>query len=297
MSGAMQPVITHPDLIRANIFLARGDKAEARRMLGNYLKQRKLANMHDDPFILWLDAQTRADATERLQQLRLLVATTPPDNPYHRLAQHTLDIAHEEHPAKNNRLTARIIAIVLAIGALLGAGWLLTNLFAPTIPSVALITAEPTAEITETFLPTEVPVRLTALATETSVLSYDEGILTFTAIEDNAVRVVNRFSGERVQPIEGARFFVVFFTFECRIGICEQPPEATLTLVQSDDFTFVVRDDLSIGGLAPLAPIAFGIQTSGAFVFEIPFIGLPVRLEVAPKSRKNLPLEINLPVQ
>lgn len=293
----MHPVICHPDLIRANIFLARGDKAEARRMLGNYLKQHKLANMHDDPFILWLDAQTRADATERLQQLRLLVATTPPDNRYHQLAQYTLDIAQEERPNKDNRLSSRIVPIVLAIGALLGVGWLLSNLFIPSVPSVARATDEPTAEMTETLVPTDIPVRLTALAPETSIVSYDEGILTFTAIEDNAMRVVNRFSGERVQPIEGARFFVVFVTFECRIGICEQPPEASLTLVQSDEFTFVSRDDLGIRGIAPFAPIAFGIQSSGAFVFEIPFIGLPLRLEIAPKSRKNSPLEINLPVQ
>jgi hypothetical protein len=61
-------------------------------------------------------------------------------------------------------------------------------------------------------------------------------------------------------------------SFECRSGVCDQPPEANLTLQIDTDTRIAPRPDLVIAGDAPLAPIALGRVTTGWVVFEIPVI-------------------------
>ncbi len=83
--------------------------------------------------------------------------------------------------------------------------------------------------------------------------------------------------------------------FECRSGVCDQPPEADLTLLLDDATAIQPRSDLSLGGEATLSPVALGRVTTGWIIFEIPLISRAIALNVSARGNPTFdPLSIRL---
>jgi hypothetical protein len=268
--------MTSSEVIRAAIALAQGDRAEARRWLLRHTGT-------PTPQTQWLEAQTLPTREERLVALRVLALRLPADDPYAQLARETLATEERFNAPQASSWHARGLAALLGVLAFVGVVLLLPGLLAgqeppppPPTQAAALITPEVTADASPTLM-LSMPRSLVI-----DPILYTGGQLQITAIEDGAQQVISTLTGQSVQPITGAQFFVVYVTFECRIGICDRPPQATLTLVQSDGFEFEAREHLTVLGSQPLEPVALGIETSGAIVFEVPLIGVPARLHVQP---------------
>jgi hypothetical protein len=282
----------HPDIIRVFALLAQGDRQEARRWLQTFLKNYPQYVNNNDPLILWLDAQTRATREERLQQLRLLTAMSDPQNEYYLLARHLLSIEEQENPTNTRRFIPIAIGLTVLIVLIGLAGVLLTP--ASTLPvTPTAIAVQATLSLTPTSSPTPLPILVTALAIPPRI-TYEAGQLQITAIEDLSLRVVSRSTRQLVQPIQGARFYVLYVTFECLVGVCQDPPEADLTLIQVDGFTFEPREDVIPLDTPALEAVALGIPTSGAIVFEIPFVGMPTVLRILPEGAEQ-PIDLRLP--
>lgn len=281
-----------PEWIRATLLMAQGDRAEAQRWLEAHLNEypqdaQQLA-------VQWLRAQVSPSREERLLLLRGLLRTAPASDPYHQLARETLAIEERDVRPAAPQWRKPLVAAGLGGVALLALGWGALNVLSPpagptpTVDVVAEVTAEAT-ELPVPTLPAPQPIRVTL-----PPIRYDAGELTVVAIEDGAVSVVSRASGNLVTPITGAQFFAVSLSFECRIGICAQPPQATLTLVESDGFTFAPREDIRLTGDGGFPPVALGILSEGVVIFEVPVIGVPEQLIITPLNDQERPLMLDL---
>jgi hypothetical protein len=185
-----------------------------------------------------------------------------------------------------------VIASLVGV-AIVGVLWGAINLFAPQPPQVAAVpTTESTPEVTPEPAPTLPPSNPQAVLIAPVV--YEAGQLQVVAIEDGSQSVVDAFSGAPLQPITGAQFYLVYLTFECRIGICATPPMATITLLSTDGFVFVPREDVRVVGADDFMPVALGIPSNGVLVFEVPVIGVPETLLVIPNVEGAAALEISL---
>jgi hypothetical protein len=212
----------------------------------------------------------------------MLALKLPVDDPYAQLARQTLAVEDQFAAPEVRSWRVRGLAALLGVLAVVGIVMLLPGLFAgqdvppPPTEAASLLLPELTPDITLTTV-FSMPRNLSI-----EPILYAGGQLQITAIEDGAQQVISTLTGQSVKPITGAQFFVVYLTFECRIGICDRPPQAALTLVQSDGFEFEARENLSVLGSQPLEPVALGIETQGVVVFEVPLIGVPERLHVQP---------------
>lgn len=274
----------HPVLIKANIALFKGDRLEAQRLLDEYYAQHK--EQRNAPEVLWLDAQTRPTREERLQQLEYLVQTLPPENKYHRIArQHLKD--ESDYAAKLNPpprfWQRRVLRIALwmwlwvIVGGILAVG-MLNPLINPVVSPTPIATEVIAVQPTRTLLP---DMSIT-LAPENHALRFDAGILQVVSVEDNSQRVVDASTGEIIAPVPGARFYALRVVFECRLALCENPPEAALALRVDDRFVIDARADVLIEGTQPLQSIALGRTAAGWIIFEIPAAGKVSYLQITP---------------
>ncbi len=274
----------HPILIKANIALFKGDRLEAQRLLDDYYSQHK--DQRHMPEVLWLDAQTRPTREERLQQLDYLVQNLPPDDKYHRIArQHLKDEA--DYAAKLNpapRFWQRRLAgfpiwlwLLFLVGGIFAISALNTVLNPVPLPTPAA------TEIIAT-LPTRTPLpdMSSTLAPEQHALRFEAGILQILAVEDTSLRVVLASTNELIAPVPGARFYALRVVFECRLAVCERPPEADLALRVDDRFVINARTDVLIENTAPMESIALGRAASGWIIFEIPAAGQVSYLQITP---------------
>lgn len=271
-----------PELVRATVLLTQGDRMEAAHWLGLYLRENPDAAQV--PQVRWLQAQAATARDERLLQLRAL-ARIPGEDRYRQLARQSLAIEERYAQPLQTRQRWRKWWIILGVlGAVAGVLVLLAILMpAPAVALVTTATAVPTPTATPvlTATPAAAPMALGSEPVE-----YNAGVLLVEAVEDGAQNVVTS-EGQPAIPIIGAHFYVVYVSFECRIGICQRPPEADVTLLQDDNFEFVPRTDLSVWGVPPLGAVALGIPTTGVIVFEIPIIGVPESLRIAPRDERN----------
>lgn len=282
-------------LIQANIALFAGTYPEARRLLDEVHASRDLTP-EDVPQLLWLDAQVQDEPDERLRRLRTLIAQVPSTDPYAQMARQILN-AEQEYAANlraaqsttllsNRRAWLWLAVIVLVGGVLIGltANGSQSNMpVSPTAPA----SAEPTVPV---FADTS-----SALDPAAHTGRYPQGILQVTRVENASARVIAAQSGELLSPVDGARFYALHITFECRSGVCDQPPEADLALLLDDNTRIPPRGDLNLGGETGLTAVALGRVTAGWIIFEIPLISRAVALQVSARDRQAFdPLSISL---
>lgn len=104
-----------------------------------------------------------------------------------------------------------------------------------------------------------------------------------------------------VTPAEGARFVAVLINFECSIPICNEPPEADLALLLSDNqpttqFNYSSRPFFIDEPPSEFDRIASGKSIKLWFVFEVPRIASPkALLVIAPDMQE--PLIVSWPVR
>jgi hypothetical protein len=279
----------HPALIRANIALFTGDYAEVRRLLDDYRAAGGGAAEHA-PMALWLDAHAQSEPEERLRRLENLLSLVPPDNIYAHLAQSILDLERPAPVEPPRRFTVQrvIIAAVAVVLALVGLYLILPK---PQPPAIA--DASPTATPAPTAAP--LPDRSRPLA-GVSRANYVGGILQVIAVEDSAQRIVGP-DGAQLTPVPGARFYAVELAFECRIAICQNPPEAAIALRLADDSLIAPEERAFVQNETSLSPVALGITTRGWLVFEIPSIVAVSALDVAATATTGEPLVIEMPLE
>lgn len=270
-------------LIKANIALFKGERAETLRFLQEYVAEFgfSLDSDPDAPLVMWLDAQSQTERDERIRRLRILVTSVPAGNYYGQLAQNYLyDEERLSRPADApRRLSGGRIAVLAVAGVVLAlaAVGLLSN---QTPPPTALQNA--TASPAPTAL--NLPDLSQALVADSFTAHYPRGVLQVTALEEDSKRVIDTREQTLATPVPGARFFALSLVFECRGGICDQPPEALLSLQVDNDDLIPVRDNASIAGQPTLQPIALGRTTNGWVVFEVPLISSVKALVVSPSD-------------
>ncbi|MDZ4767278.1 MAG: hypothetical protein SGI73_22275 [Chloroflexota bacterium] len=286
-----------PKLIQVNIALFSGAYAEARRLLADVHTHEGVAP-EQVPMVLWLDAQTQDDPAERLHRLRGLLAQVPSENRYAQMARHILNDEDEYESqlraAKSNGVLPKLNVwqwIGLTAALMLGALLLITQ----SAPQ-ASITPTPTLLSSATIVPTRaLPDMSRALDPAAHTARYPQGILQIARVEDASQRVIDAGTGATINPVNGARFFALQIAFECRSGVCDQPPEAALALQIDDDTLIAPRTDVLIIGESALTPVALGRSTIGWIVFEIPLISDATALIITARTTPAAdPISISL---
>lgn len=279
----------HPALIRANIALFTGDYAEVRRLLEDYRAAGGGAAEHA-PMALWLDAHSQPEPDERLRRLESLLSVVPPDNTYAHLAQTILDLERPAPDEAPRRFTVQRM-IVAAIAVLVTFAGVYLILPKPQPPVIAAIS--PTATPASTAAP--LPDRSRPLS-DVSRISYAGGLLQVIAVEDGAQRIIGP-DGTQLTPVPGARFFAVELAFECRIAICQNPPEAGIVLRLADDSAIAPEDRAFVQNETSLSPVALGVTARGWLVFEIPSIIAVSALDVTAAASTGEPLLMEMPLE
>ncbi len=273
-------------LIKANIALFKGERAETLRFLQEYVAEVgfSLDSDPDAPLVMWLDAQAQTERDERLRRLRILVNSVPAGNHYAQMAQNILSEEERLGRPENAHQTLifgfspRLIAPLAMLGVLLvvGAGVLLSN----QSPGQSTTSDNPTAAPSPTVL--NLPDLSQALVADSFSAHYPRGVLQVLALEEDSKRVIDTREQTLATPVPGARFYALSLTFECRGGICNEPPEARLALQLDNGDLIPVRENASIAGQPTLQPIALGRTTVGWVVFEVPLVSSVKALVVSP---------------
>jgi hypothetical protein len=181
-----------------------------------------------------------------------------------------------------------IIAAVAVVLALVGLYLILPR---PQPPAIADI--GPTATPAPTAAP--LPDRSRPLS-GVSRANYAGGILQVIAVEDDAQRIVGP-DGAQLTPVPGARFFAVELAFECRIAICQNPPEAAIALRLADDSLIAPEERAFIQNETSLSPVALGVTTRGWLVFEIPSIVAVSTLDITTTDASGEPLIMEMALE
>jgi hypothetical protein len=277
-------------LIKANIALFNGSRSEARRLLNDYSAAVPEPSEDALPMVLWLNAQAQDDREARKSALESLVEKVSRNNRYAQLAANYL--ANEEKYAVDAKPAAETtdgttgkrrlpkilgvdlwkVAVMVGIGA--GIGILILSVLAPPrpttqIPQNIVANATLTTGVVPTSAAQALP-RATSIAPETHQVEYREGILQVSAVEPDSQRVAN-FDGVAQQPsVAGSQFYAVKLIFECREGVCNQPPQADLLLQMTDGVLLPPVEEVGLIGENLMQGVAQGRSTNGWVVFEIP---------------------------
>jgi hypothetical protein len=275
----------HPTLIKANLALFRGSRAETRRLLADYLAETR-TNAIEQPMVLWLDANAQSANDERLRRLQTLVAAAGRDDTYGRMAAAALDTeaALMDEAAPRRPRLPLLAAGAFGLLALVALVFLLRPAPPPALPAVEADTGV-----------VVMPDRSVALERGSYAAETPQGLLQIIAVEDNSERVVDVEGRALLQPVAGARFFALELIFECRAGICRTPPEADLNVRLDGDILIEARAGVGVAGERLMQPVAQGRSTGGWVVFEIPVSALVTSLEITPAGDDEAtPLVIDL---
>lgn len=287
----------HPTLIKANIALLEGLPSEVQRYLHQYRSEDAPNPDPDLAISLWLDAHSRSTPEAVIEGLQELVSRVPPDDAYARMVQEYLqdETAYRSPASAAIRRRPLVLAgLFTLVGVLVTLGLIaLFNRAQPqpvnnndTTQTALAPTAVVVANLPDTSQ-TLVPDQYTA--------RYPQGILNVLALENASQRVVKNTDGSLATPIAGARFYALRLNFECRGGICDQPPEARITVALDDGTQLEPRAGLIISGEQPLQAVALGRTTMGWVVFEIPLVSTVKSLVVAPRVAGDFePITIGL---
>lgn len=288
----------HPTLIKANIALLEGQPSEAQRYLQEYRSEAASNPDPDLPLVLWLDAHSRSTPEAIIEGLQVLVSQMPPDNPYVQMAQQYLqdEAAYRSPtPPAIRRQPLVLAGLFTLIGVVVTLGLIAIFNQAQPKPTVSSDDTTQTALVPTSGVPANLPDLSQTLAPDQYVARYPQGILNVLALENASQRVVKNADDSLATPIAGARFYALKLNFECRSGICDQPPEARMTIALDDGTQLEPRAGLSINGEPPLQAVALGRTTEGWVVFEIPLVSTVKSLVVAPRVAGDFePITIEL---
>ena len=274
----------HPTLIKANIALLEGLPAEAQRYLHQYRSEDAPNPDPDLAISLWLDAHSRSTPEAVIEGLQELVSRVPPGDPYVRMAQEYLqdEAAYRSPvPPAIRRQPLVLAGLFTLVGVLVTLG--LVALFNRAQPQPINNNDTTQTALAPTVAVADLPDSSQTLVPDQYTARYPQGILNVLALENASQRVVKNADGSLATPIAGARFYALRLNFECRGGICDQPPEARITVALDDGTQLEPRAGLSISGEQPLQAVALGRTTVGWVVFEIPLVSTVKSLVVAPR--------------
>lgn len=291
-------------LIKANIALFKGERAETLRFIQEYVSEFgfSLESDPDAPLVMWLDAQAQTERDERIRRLQILVNTVPASSPYSQMAHNYL--REEERLASPmdakgsldpRHLSRWKVSLFLVVGVLViaAAAALLNN----GAPAQTMLLNSTVAAPSPT--PLNLPDLSQALVADSFTAHYSRGVLQVVALEEDSKRVMDSREQTLATPVPGARFYALSLIFECRGGICNQPPEAQLALQLDNGDLLPLRENSSIAGQPTLQPIALGRTTAGWVVFEVPLISTVKALVISPPDPTSDqtfdPLTIPLP--
>ncbi len=288
----------HPTLIKANIALLEGQPSETQRLLQEYRAEAAPNTDPDLALVLWLDAHSRPTPEAIKEGLQELISRVSPDDSYARMAQAYLqDEAAYRSPAPTaiRRQPLVLAGLFTLVGVLVTLGLIALFNRAQPQPTINNNDAALTALAPTPALPSNLPDTSQTLVPDQYSARYPQGILNVLAMENASQRVIKNVDGSLATPIAGARFYALRLNFECRGGICDQPPEAKITVALDDGTQLEPRPGLSISGEAPLQAVALGRTTVGWVVFEIPLVSTVKSLLVAPRVAGDFePITIGL---
>lgn len=304
----------HPLLIKANIALFNGARSEARRLLDEY--RAEVPGAKPTPMVLWIEAQAQDSHEARLERLQLLVETAGANDYYARQAQAFIDdeSRYSGKPARGSgSRTASLAGVPLwkaALFAIVGAAasFVIFTALDPAQPAPPVQPAAENGGVTSADAtlgivaaePLNLPNRsVTVDNPDNFIAQYPQGILQITAYEDNSERAANIRELVVLNPTTGARFYAVKLLFECRAELCQNPPEASLSLELESGSEINAMQGVAVHGEPLLQPIARGRSSSGWVVFEIAEDSVPARLIITPAGSAALetpqPVFIELP--
>jgi hypothetical protein len=315
----------HPKLIKANIALYNGSRVEARRLLDEYLQESgktlpsqaaeiqsgkskikvPVAN-EAESHVMWIDAQAQDSREDRIKRMQALIEFAPPNDPYVKMARQALEQEQkfapeeEESPEIPGESKSRIPREIVGVPMAKALGFLGVGFAVGLIALLALgIGGTPARQVVASnvvtdFAPTQValaatlpPSREIRIDPNTHRLEYPRARLEIVASEDYSERVVEVRSGEPLQAVQGARFYALKLIFTCREGICNQPPEAALSLLTDDSDVLPMIRGAGIAGETILEPVGLGSSTTGWVVFELPQNSNPNALVITPPVEGN----------
>jgi len=293
----------HLKLIQANLAFFDGKRAETRRLLDEYLTEigGLKPNDSDAAMIRWLQAHSQERLEDRVQHLRSFIDQADAQSHYYRLAyQYLMDedayadrldfaTTEDRQPRQFMGVSLWKIGVFLLAGALIG------------FVTISFMTAGRDSDSiadSDDLLPTpssqdSVDGASQLLDTSETLLmdsfrvSYPDGILQIAAIERFSERVIDTQTSNRINPVNGAKFYALRVSFECRTAICNAPPEADLFLRLVDDLLVPIRDDVMVAGEPMLEPIALGRSTAGWIIFEIPVNAVVLDLTVQSRDQRD----------
>ncbi|HLU09319.1 MAG TPA: hypothetical protein VK003_06605 [Oceanobacillus sp.] len=286
----------HPKLIKANIALFNGARTETRRLLEEYRKEAE--DSKPTPMMLWLEAQAQETREARIERLHRLLEETGENNRYARYARAYIEDErkYSNKPLPGSRggnglsilgVSAWKAALFTVLGGALA--FILFSVFNPGTGTVQNVTPSPSAATPGAILgdlatPLNLPNLSTPVAPELFQAQYARGVLQITSVENNSQRAADIRERVVLTPITGARFYALKLIFECRQGICANPPQARLLLELDDGSNIPAMDNVGITGENLFQPVAEGRSTNGWVVFEIPIDSTPRRLVIIPAS-------------
>lgn len=288
----------HPTLIKANIALLEGLPSETQRLLQEYRSESAPNPDPDLALSLWLDAHSRPTPEAVIEGLQVLVSRVSPDDSYARMAQEYLQdqAAYRSPPPTAIRRQPLVLAgLFTLVGVMVTLGLIALFNRAQPQPTTSNNDAALTALAPTPALLANLPDTSQTLVPDQYSARYPQGILNVLALENASQRVIKNGDGSLATPIAGARFYALRLNFECRGGICDQPPEARITVALDDGTQLEPRPGLSISGEEPLQAVALGRTTVGWVVFEIPLVSTVKSLMIAPRIAGDFePITIGL---
>src|SRR5574337_874803 len=189
-------------LIKANIALFKGERAETLRFLQDYVAEFgfSLERDPDAPLVMWLDAQAQTERDERIRRLRILVNSVPGGNYFGQLAQNYL--------RDEDRLT-RPAAVGFELGGIGRAVLFLVIGVALALGGVALFTSQNRSQLPPVGTPSPSPAATSlnlpdlsqALVADSFTANYPRGVLQVTALEEDSQRVLDTREQTLATPV------------------------------------------------------------------------------------------------
>jgi hypothetical protein len=291
-------ICLHPKLIKANIALFNGARTETRRLLDEYRSEAE--DTKSTPMMMWLDAQAQDTRDGRIERLHTLLEESGENSRYARYARTYIEDErkYSDKPLPGSRggngisllgVSAWKAALFAIVGGAMA--FILFSAFNPGTGAGQIVTTSPPGFATpggailgDLATPLNLPNLSTPVAPELFQAQYDRGVLQVTSVEDNSQRAADIRERVVLTPITGARFYALKLIFECRQGICANPPQARLSLELDDGANIPAMDNVGITGENLFQPVAEGRSTNGWVVFEIPVDSTPRRLVIIPAS-------------
>lgn len=287
-------------LIQAHRAIFDGDRAEARQILNEYHANHADSNEE----LQWLLAHAEDDYDLFMQGLYQLIEEGDSENRYVTMAQEYINEEHELRakvtpPPRRSRSKLFVGSGIIAV-ILLGIWIIYLGFFSNQSSTINDIATEDSNIMQEEIATPGLVDRSQVLFGDTYTARFTSGIIQIMAVEDRSGRVRYSRDDSLATPVPGARFVAISILFECRDGICREPPQADLFLELDGLELTANRADLYISDVLDLEPVALGRATEGWIIFEVPVLNRPTSLVIRPLANdfgtRSPDIVIDLPI-